>query len=179
MTFRAGSVWNLWALIPEGSDARDSQSICMRNLPRIGFAVALLIFGICILQGSHLFNRNRLETAKRASCVSNLREIGRVLRQRGLPLVDTNREQISIVLNELRLSCPSRRAVEDKKQISSYFPVETDAGRLIISESSTNHDPRNIRFNSLSATRFFLRDDWSVHSADDEVETRNRVRTER
>jgi hypothetical protein len=147
----------------------------MKRMLHIAFGMALLVIGFFIFQGYHLVNRNRFEVARQATCLSNLREIGNVLQERGLLLVDKNKDQITAVLHELQLKCPSGLLVNDDKEQAGYFLIEGDAGQLIITESPRNHDPNHIPSTSVPATRFYLRNDWSVQAIADNGGNRNRA----
>ena len=96
---------------------------------RIAFLVAgLFVTVVFVFQGSHVFNRNRIEIARRAECFSHLHEIGKVLRGRGLRLVETNRIKIDATLNQLALTCPSGLIVHDGQKEAGYFLAKDDRG---------------------------------------------------
>ena len=126
-----------------------------------GMLVVVLVLFL-ITEGGHFFNRNRLEQARRAQCMHQLQEIGKVISDRGLRLDVTNRADVGLVLDQLGLRCPSGLRVQPSQEGASYFVATNAQGTLVVIESNENHNPARMRFTKLAPVTYCLGTDGVV-----------------
>ena len=95
---------------------------------------------------NYIANNNRIESARRIICGSNLIQIANRLTQENVKLRKENISKIKNILEELSLSCPSGNVVHVQKNLAQYEVLVLPSGDVVVTEHQDNHDTTKMRF---------------------------------